>query len=318
MPFVSSVRGSYGSQGKRRIQTGRIGLGTTGGTVVLSGGYRYHIFSSVGTSTFSPDSPGLIEALIIAGGGGGGSSFGGGGGAGGVVYASYNQPGTNAAVVVGAGAPQNTAADSIQGLTGDNSSVFGFTALGGGGGGAYNNAYNGSSGGSGGGGGSSETSGTMSGGAATQTSGSGFTGYGNRGGNSFGRSPYIGTGGGGAGAQGQDISGGTTAGNGGSGTNLFSTWLSAINSSMSGVSGWSTATSGGYIAGGGAGASYQYSNGSLPGQPGAGGGGTSTGGNSVRGGNAIANTGSGGGGGGYPQGGGGAGGSGLVIIRYTV
>jgi hypothetical protein len=99
---------------------------------------------------------------------------------------------------------------------------------------------------------------------------------------------------------------------------LFSTWLSAINSLMSGVSGWSTATSGGYIAAGGAGASYQYSNGSTPGQPGLGGGGTSTGGSSVRGGNAVANTGSGGGGGGYPTGGGGAGGSGLIIVRYLL
>lgn len=287
----------------------------SGGTLITSDGtYFYRLFTDSTTFNVS-NAQGTVEALILGGGGGGGASFGGGGGAGALLHVPSVtlQPGSYT-ITVGDGAPQNTAADSVQGLDGSNSSAFGFVALGGGGGGSYNNNYSGRPGGCGGGAGSSETSGTMTGGATSQQSVSGATIYANRGGNSFGRNPYIGTGGGGTGAQGQDITGGTTAGNGGDGTNAFSSWLSVVSSSM--PSAWQSATSGGRIGGGGAGASYQYSNGSTPGQPGSGGGGTSTGGQSVRGGNAVANTGSGGGGGGYPTGGGGAGGKGLVIIRY--
>jgi len=287
----------------------------SGGTLITSDAtYFYRLFTDSATLSIT-GGPADVDAIILGGGGGGGSSFGGGGGSGALVVVSNKnvEPGSYS-VVVGDGASQNTAADSIQGLDGSSSSVFGITALGGGGGGAYNNLYNGRPGGCGGGAGSSETSGTMTGGATTQQSQSGTTVYANRGGNSFGRGPYLGTGGGGTGAQGQDITGGTTAGNGGNGTTAISSWLSIINPLM--PSAWQSATSGGYIGAGGAGASYQYSNGSTPGQPGLGGGGTSTGGQSVRGGNAIANTGSGGGGGGYPTGGGGAGGKGLVIVRY--
>jgi hypothetical protein len=286
-----------------------------GGTLITSDPtYFYRVFTSTGTLNIANASAD-VEAIILGGGGGGGASFGGGGGSGALVSMSTKavSPGVYS-IVVGEGAAQNAAANSTRGLDGQNSSAFGVTALGGGGGGSYNDVYTGRDGGCGGGGASSETSGIMLGGATTQQSQTGTTFYGNRGGNSFGRSPYIGTGGGGTGAQGQDITGGTTAGNGGNGTTAISSWLSVINSSM--PTAWQTATSGGYIGGGGAGASYQYSNGSLPGSPGAGGGGTSTGGNNVRGGNAVANTGSGGGGGGYDSGGGGAGGKGLVIVRY--
>ena len=82
MPFVSSVRGSYGVQSRRLRETGRLGTGSTGGTITTSGGYRIHSFTSVGTSTFVPDFVGgTVELLIIAGGGAGGSNLGGGGGA---------------------------------------------------------------------------------------------------------------------------------------------------------------------------------------------------------------------------------------------
>ena len=53
MPFVSSVRGSYGVQSRRPRQTGRIGTGSTGGTITTAGGYRIHTFTAVGSSTFT-------------------------------------------------------------------------------------------------------------------------------------------------------------------------------------------------------------------------------------------------------------------------
>jgi hypothetical protein len=277
----------------------------SGGTLTSDATYYYRTFTSNGTLGI----PATLTAdvLMVAGGGGGGSSFGGGGGAGGVLAtSSYSISAGSYTIAVGGGAPRSAAADSTRGSNGNNTTGFGVTCYGGGGGGSYNNAYTGLPGGSGGGGGSSETSGTMAGGAATQTTQSPFTGYGNRGGNSFGRNPYIGTGGGGAGAQGQDISSGTVSGNGGNGLNTWSSWapVSALGQS-------------GYIAGGGAGAAYTWSNGSSVGNPGLGGGGTSTGGQSALGGNAAANTGSGGGGGGFPTGQGGTGADGIVIVRYT-
>ena len=67
MPIVSTVRGSYGSQG--RFNNRKIGLGSTGGTITLSGGYRIHTFTGTGESTFTPDARGTVEYLIVAGGG---------------------------------------------------------------------------------------------------------------------------------------------------------------------------------------------------------------------------------------------------------
>jgi len=88
MPFISSVRGSYGAQG-RFGKRGALGLG---GTITTLGGYTIHSFTQVGASTFTATSNGTIDVLLVAGGGAGGPSYGdqdtgkGGGGAGGVVY----------------------------------------------------------------------------------------------------------------------------------------------------------------------------------------------------------------------------------------
>ena len=290
-----------------------------GGTVISSDAtYFYRVYTSSGTFNTIGD-PVNIEAVVLGGGGGGGASFGGGGGAGAlVVLSSKTLTSGSYPIVVGDGAVRNTAADSVRGLIGNDSTAFGITANGGGGGGAYNNNYTGNAGGCGGGGASSEAANStvMTGGATTQSSQSGTTFYANRGGNSFGGGPYLGTGGGGTGAQGQDITypNGNTAGNGGAGTNAISSWLSAINSTM--PSDWQTATSSGRIGGGGGGAGYQNPPTTNAGAGGAGGGANGVTGSSTPGINAIANTGSGGGGGGYPAGGGGAGGKGLVIVRY--
>ena len=50
MPFISSVRGSYGAQGrfgKKRI----IGAGSTGGTITTAGGYRVYQWTGDGSIT---------------------------------------------------------------------------------------------------------------------------------------------------------------------------------------------------------------------------------------------------------------------------
>ncbi len=103
---------------------------------------------------------------------------------------------------------------------------------------------------------------------------------------------------------------------GGDGTNAYSSWLSAITSQMTSVSGWSTATSGGRIAGGGS-ASKSPSASSPGGLGGGGEGAPPTYSNNNSGGNAVTNTGSGGGGGGtYYYNTGGSGASGLIILRW--
>lgn len=285
------------------------------GTLITSDStYFYRVFTSSGTLTTAGD-PISVEAIVLGGGGGGGSSFGGGGGSGAlVVMQSKSISSGNYSIVVGNGAERNMAADSVQGLDGEQSSAFSVIALGGGGGGAYNNVPTGRSGGCGGGGSTSESPGTKTGGSVTQQGQSGTSFYANRGGNSFGGSPYIGSGGGGTGAQGQDVSSGNVAGSGGNGTTAASSWISVISSSM--PTAWQTATTGGYIGGGGGGASYQTAS-TTPGSGGLGGAANGVGGTgSTPGLNAVNNTGSGGGGGGYPAGGGGAGGKGLVVIRY--
>jgi len=286
-----------------------------GGTLISSDAtYFYRVFTSSGTLTTAGD-PINVEAVVLGGGGGGGSSFGGGGGSGAlVIMQSKSISSGNYPIVVGNGATRNTAADSVQGLDGEQSSAFSVIALGGGGGGAYNNNPNGRSGGCGGGGSTSESPGTKTGGSFTQQGQSGTSFYATRGGNSFGGSPYIGSGGGGTGTQGQDVSSENVAGSGGNGTTAVSSWLSVISSSM--PTAWQTATSGGYIGGGGGGAAYQ-SGSTTPGSGGLGGAANGVGGTgSTPGLNSVDNTGSGGGGGGYPAGGGGAGGKGLVIVRY--
>ena len=73
MPFINSVRGSFGPQsgkGKAALNTSLI----TGGSITTGGGYRIHTFTS-GTDTFSTTTYGApidVEYLVVAGGGSGG------------------------------------------------------------------------------------------------------------------------------------------------------------------------------------------------------------------------------------------------------
>lgn len=306
----------------------------TGGTLASDSTYYYRVFT--GNGTFSLSGTTLsADVLTIAGGGGGGSGDGGGGsgggGAGGVYYSSASNLSTGSyTVLVGAGGAGGTypnAPDSSQ--PGSNSRFGTMTpSVGGGyGNGSYQNGqFPGGNGGSGGGGsGSSAYIGGV-GGSAT-------SGQGNVGGDGGNTSPsggagYKGGGGGGAGFRGQHhyeaSSGVNTAG--GNGTISYASWLSAISSVMTGISDWSTATSGGYIAGGGAGAGIWsgWTNALSSGAGGAGGGGAggTTGGNNnqvaTTGTSAVQNTGSGGGASAYTAAGSaGSGASGIVVVRYT-
>jgi mucin-19 len=113
-------------------------IGTGGDSITyIPGGGIAHMFTTVGSSTFTPTFTGNIEVLIVAGGGGGGSSWGGGGGGGGVVL-SRNFPvtaGTGYSVTVGGGGAETG--------PGGNSVFSSLTATGGGFGGTWAPGQNG-------------------------------------------------------------------------------------------------------------------------------------------------------------------------------
>lgn len=255
--------------------------------------YRLHAFAASGGHNLRILQPGALEYLIVAGGGGGADLFG-GGGAGGVLSGSLNATTGLYPVVVGAGGAGATVIQA-PGSNGGNSSLFGFTAIGGGAGGADTA---GASGGSGGGGG--DWAGTG------RAGGAGTAGQGNSGG-SGDPGAYDGAGGGGGGAGGAGGAGSTQqAGAGGIGV-------------LSSITGVST-----YYGGGGGGTCW---NGGAVGTNGLGGlGGGGIGGGAInavqqRGGDGQPNTGGGGGAGVRNANfvvGGGNGGSGIVIVRYVI
>lgn len=266
----------------------------TGGDVVMTDGtYWYHAFRASGT--FTPAVGLSCDVLVVAGGGAGGAGGGaGGGGAGG--FRVVNQSvatSTSYTVTIGAGGATN--AGGIPGGSGVNSSFIGtavsISSTGGGGGGT--SGGNGANGGSGGGAGHAPASG------GTGNAGSYSPSEGSDGGGAGAASGFYAAGGGGGvsavGTAGNSAVGG---GNGGVGTNTYSSWASATSTGVSG-----------YYAGGGGGGVFGA--GTL-GTGGAGGGGASN----VAG---TTNTGGGGGGGSLsPSRPPGAGGSGLVIVRYLV
>jgi hypothetical protein len=263
----------------------------SGGNVTTSGGYKTHTFTTSGT--FEVTSGGDIEYLIVAGGGAGATTDGGGGGGGGVVTGTMNiQPGSYTITRGGGGAFVNI--NDRAGLSGNDSTALGFTALGGGGGGNDRASGQGpKTGGSGGGGGSRQSYNQWPGASGIQNSTYGY-GYGNDGGDGVGEAStpastrYSG-GGGGAGEAGKHGSDSSDRAGGGNGIQ----WPSG---------------SGTYYGGGGGGGH------NVIGQGGLGGGGNGSNGNATTAGGA--NTGGGGGGGGNGHTRGSSGGSGIIIIRY--
>lgn len=279
---------------------------TGGNGTATSGGYSYHVFQANGD--FVVTQPGVVDVLLYGAGGGGGdgdntTSGSGGGGAGGVrQYSNYYVSAGTVAVTVGAGGAGGVSTGN-QGTPGGSSTFENAISIGGGGGGAnVSDSLGNQTGGDGGCGGGGGRRNNFSGGDAL----AGFSG--NIGG--LGASNEGGGGGGGLGAAGGNALSGT-GGVGGAGSSTYSAWTTAINSLMSGVTNWQTATSNGTtIAGGGGGGGTN-----AGGAGGAGGGGNGRA--STNNGNAgTANT--GGGGGGCENANGGAGGSGLVIVRYLV
>jgi len=268
------------------------------------GGYRYHTYTTTGTSGFTPAVTGNVEVLVVGGGGAGGRNGtvdgAGGGGAGGVLY-TQNYPVTSGqqyAVTVGAGgvgvaSPNTTSNDG-------NPSQFGtLWAMGGGRGGGETTPRTGHPGGSGGG----------AGGYASKPGGPGVAGQG------FGGGACTGPGDGGGGGA------GGAGGNGYYGFGGHGRFFPQFTSVGGSPAGWF---------GGGGGASGDVRNtvrSSAAGKGGIGGGGNgapaTTGGTAQSGG---ANTGGGGGGAAgsgnvtYPSVGSviapGSGGSGIVIVRY--
>jgi len=270
-------------------------------------------FTSPGTYTWSPPSGvTTVNILIVAGGGSGGGRLGGGGGGGGVIYeqnVSVSQQSYTVTVGEGGsntGQSGSSPAAPTSANDGDNSSVFGYVAIGGGAGGSFDNA-DARDGGSGGG---AHTYNTSPGANALQpTSSSGGFGY--DGGASTG--DYAGGGGGGAGAPGDDgqQDGADAGGDGGVGV-----YYGDVFGDQYGENG--------YFGAGGGGCSWA-SAGSNIGLGGEGGGGDGAG--DQRAGAPRANgeagtdgTGGGGGGAGYDGNNwatAGSGGSGVVLIQYA-
>lgn len=340
MPFVSSIRGTFGpaSENKGVVSGSQLaeilrqdpnGSGLpSGGTITTAGGYRIHTFTDTGTTSFNLNSISSldVEYLVIAGGGGGGDFFGGpgynmaagGGGAGGYRTGSLLGIDSPRAVQVGAGGVSTATgpgqSNALYSKPGQNSGFDTIVSNGGGRGTAGNtgsdaagpNAYNADPGGSGGGGGRGDPTPII---VITANGGLGTPGQGNRGGNGPNNNA---AGGGGAGG----IGGTATQSLGGAGLS-------------SSITGSAVARAGG----GGGGQGW------IPDGPHSGAGGSGVGGNGGKKGTTPStyplaygtdgsqSTGSGGGGAGsYPDAtkspgtffNGGDGADGIVVVRYLI
>jgi hypothetical protein len=287
----------------------------TGGETseVTIGNTRYlvHKFTNTGSSTFTVTGlafPTVVDVLIVAGGGSGGVDAGGAGGGGGVIDRTFTITATgNYPIVVGAGgASRPGPADDGPGNGGQNSTAFGFTALGGAGGTGWVNggvptSVNGTgiNGGSGSGQSSSVNGINPQGRGLGLQPSSASGGFGNNGGTSV---PAFAGGGGGAGGVGQNgVSG--RAGSGGVGYLLSGKYGPGIGTAdrvgAGGTGGWDVAS--------GFSSSGQVSNNGVPKA-------TNQSGEQP----APANTGNGGHGANHDNQNSGAGGSGIVIVRYAI
>ena len=228
MPFINSVRGSFGSQG--RFGGGGFKILSGYSSITTSGAYTIATFNA-GAGSPVTSGAGLAEILMIAGGGSGGNhnttNANGGGGAGGLVYTSSMMITTAPSLSVGYGAGRG-GGNSVcsPGNAGGNSSFTGLaTAIGGGGGGSTC-GYNGRTGGSGGG---SPYPGY---GYGEGTAGQGYRG-------ATSAIPWTGGGGGGAGSVGEN------GGNSGGGSNYSGRGGEGINYSISGAAKWYAGGGGG-------------------------------------------------------------------------
>ena len=200
----------------------------TGGTIVTTGGYTYHTFTS--SDTFTPLESLSVDVLQIGAGGGSGAARGGGGGAGGLRYfTGQSVTATGYTITIGGGGAG--AAFSSDLASNGTASQFGSltAAVGGGGGGSVDSTRTGINGGSGGGA------------AVANTAGTGTSGQGNSGGTGFSGGADTSGGGGGSGA----VGGAGTSSNGGAGGNGLNTYQAFAYATGTGVNGY-------FAAGGGA------------------------------------------------------------------
>jgi len=316
--YVDGVKGWQDIHDSTSDVTGKSYIAATGGSVVTSGNYKIHTFTSSGcfqvTAVGNPAGSDLVSYAVVAGGGGGGKDRAGGGGAGGFregkapAFETYTAsplaaPGLPVSVqtypiTVGAGgAGVTTAPAGQQGGKGNNSIFSTITSTGGGGAGSGPSPFsNGEPGGSGGGGDSYGTPGGSVGSGGTGNTPPVSPPQGNAGGAGRPNSPNTtGRGGGGGGA--------TAAGAGGQ---------PAGNPGGAGATTEITGSPVGYAGGGGG---SDCGSGTPTGTQGGGDGGSAC----AAAQSGTANTGGGGGGGNGGVSGncnGGSGGSGVVIIRY--
>lgn len=242
MPFINSVRGSFGSQG--RFNTVRGALGTsTGGSITTSGIYRIHTFQYAQSgAAFVPSAAGTVEYLVVGGGAGGAQQHSGGGGAGGMRTGTLSvNSGQSYTITVGnGGAFQPNIGSCSQHTTpagnGGVSTFSSITSYGGGYPGCYNTfeAYGGPNGSGGGG----KNISLPQGAGGPGTAGQGYAG---------GSSTYnhVGGGGGGAGEVGTD---------GNYIATVNTSYRSGGNGLQSSISGTAT-----YYAGGGGGGTHNVS-----------------------------------------------------------
>ena len=275
-----------------------------GGPKIVSDGLVFNLDAAGAVSDKGYPINGLpVEYLIVAGGGAGGRHHGGGGGAGGLLH-GYTRASLSAGsytVVVGAGGARDSGTNGSPNVvsgSGQNSSAFGLTSIGGGGGGQYNT--DGANGGSGGG----PTNWSTSKLGGIGTSGQGYS--------AVNGSGAYNTRGGGGGSGGSPTST-NNYNNGGIGRYFGYSFGRSL-----GEDGW--------FAGGGAAGTYggpcsgniydRFTGANVGGKGGGGVGGYGCHGNSVQAQDGQANT--GGGGGGQPAQNrlAGNGGSGVVIIKY--
>ena len=310
----------------------------SGGTLIVDGTERTHIFKASSTNFVVPAGVTLtnVEYLVVAGGGGGGGSFrGGGGGAGGLLTSvTGDTPSSNSGSVqskltmtagtytmnVGAG---GTGQQYNVGTQGGNSTIVNpsstalVTAIGGGYGSHYGN-NTGGNGGSGGGSGGTGASPYVSG-----LPGSGTSGQGNDGGRGLGGQSTHQCGGGGGGAGAVGIAGGNSGTSGDGGDGVISTIISTSEATANSV-GEVIGSAVWFAGGGGAGAYGSGNNAPIGGKGGGAEGyhGDTTSGGYSNGNNAShPNTGGGGGGSSGTSstlGTGGTGADGVIIIRYTI
>ena len=288
-------------------------IAATGGTVIDTGSYRLHVFTSSNNLVVSNAGRmgGYVDYLSVAGGGGGSGGYsnfgtpGAAGGAGGLLTGTTTVSAQSYSANVGSGGTGGTGYN-VAGTNGGNTNIFGFLSVGGGGG-AYDQATNrhGAPGGSGAG-----AAGYVSTSGDNKLGGNAYIGQGNPGGTIFGTNPggQSSSGGGGAGGAGQSFSGFFNGPrDGGIGRSI--SWVPASY-------GTPGPTSGRWFAGGGGGSTGE--NTGQPGEGGAGGGGRGAmaGPQALQAFSGNAFTGGGGGGGQSPSYSAGAGGSGIIIIRY--